>query len=180
MSKIVSKSARQVTKALFASCSPEALPVVASTLEALSDAWKSDSAISGFFENPGVVSESKRDVLASLMTELNVNQEFKNFANILLDNSKLNLIPEISLEFRSMYNHFLKSLELAITTASELSAEERQEITEHLKSNFGSAVQVEWHNDSEIIGGFIVKSGDQLLDSSVSGALEKIKISLLS
>ncbi len=180
MSKIVSKSARKLTKALFASCQPEALPGIADTLEALSQAWSNDPMVASFFGNPAVILDNKRQVLNALLAELNNPKEFKNFANILLDNSKLNLIPEIALEFRSLYNHFLKSLELSITTASDLSHDEKEEVVSYLKKNFGSTVQVEWQSNPEIIGGFVVKSGDQLLDSSISGALEKIKISLLS
>ncbi len=180
MSKIVSKSARKLTKALFASCQPEALSSIADTLDALSQAWNNDPMITSFFGNPAVILDNKKQVLNSLLAELDNTAVFNNFANILLDSSKLNLLPEIALEFRSLYNHFLKSLELSITTASDISEQEKEEVVKYLKQNFGSTVQVEWQSNPEIIGGFVVKSGDQLLDSSISGALEKIKISLLS
>lgn len=48
MSKIVSKSARKVSKALFASCQPEALSGIADTLEAISHAWCNDPMIASF------------------------------------------------------------------------------------------------------------------------------------
>lgn len=180
MSKIVSKSARKFSKALFNSSHHENLASTADTLDALGQVWENDSSVSGFFLNPRIVSENKKQVLDSLIQELKPTNELKNFLFILLDNSKLNLLPEIALEFRSLYNHFLKSLDLSITTAQQLSNEEQEEIITYLKGNFGGAVQINWETNPEIIGGFIIKSGDQLLDSSVNGALEKIKLSLLA
>ena len=180
MTKVISKSARKFSKALFASCHHDTLANIADVLEAIANVLESDTGVASFFVNPGIVSENKKQVLNALTTELKSPSELNNFLQILLEADKITLLPEIAKEFRSLHNHFLKSLELSITTAQNLSAEEKQEVLSYLQKNFGSTVQVDWQSNPEIIGGFIVKSGDQLLDSSVSGALEKIKLSLLS
>lgn len=171
---MASKSARQYAKAIFESYEAVALEEVVQSYMAISKAFSSDKSFQEFFVNPAVSYQNKLEILESISDD----QKIKNTLHILLDNNKVKILPEIACELKGLYDAYKKNLQLVVTTAKETNAEEKENILNYLKSNFGNEVAIRWERDASLIGGFTVKSGDQLLDSSVSGALSKIKSSL--
>ena len=67
---------------------------------------------------------------------------------------------------------------VTIITAQPLKGEQRKSITKLLESKLGRDVQVVEQVDADVLGGVLVKIGDQTFDASVAGKLEKIESQL--
>ena len=48
----------------------------------------------------------------------------------------------------------------------------------YLKKRFGENLIIETKVDKSLIGGFLAKSGDDVIDASIKGKLEKLKIQI--
>jgi F-type H+-transporting ATPase subunit delta len=108
------------------------------------------------------------------------DKRLANFFHTLLKNGRLQALPQISANFKSMLDELKKLLALEITSAFPLSDSERGEIQEKIQRDYGSLATISWKTDPEILGGLIIKYGDRLLDASVSGSLEHMRAALLA
>lgn len=94
-------------------------------------------------------------------------------------NEKLDLIMK-SLESLSFDENSLKSvasngiIAIVLTTAKELTVSEKDEVAKTLEAKTGYRVYMETAVDPSIIGGSIVKAGDQIYDSSIKRQMEKV------
>jgi F-type H+-transporting ATPase subunit delta len=62
-----------------------------------------------------------------------------------------------------------------ITSAAELSAEQRERITNDLRGRYGQNLQLNFTTDESLIGGLIIRIGDQVLDNSLRTRLGAIQ-----
>ena len=65
-----------------------------------------------------------------------------------------------------------------ITSALPLTADEKATAREDLVSRLGGAASVAFKVDPDILGGLIVRVGDKVIDGSVAGKLESLRVSL--
>ncbi len=66
-----------------------------------------------------------------------------------------------------------------ITSALPLTSKEQDTVRSEIVERIGSEVTVGFRVDPNILGGLVIRVGDKVLDSSVSGKLEGLKQSLL-
>ena len=65
-----------------------------------------------------------------------------------------------------------------VTSALPLSAAEEQALRGELVSRLGPGAEVTFRVDPEILGGVVIRAGDRILDGSVAGRLESMRITL--
>lgn len=67
-----------------------------------------------------------------------------------------------------------RTVDASVTSAIELSAEQKERITRELQQRYGD-VHVTYHVDPTLIGGLIIRVGDQVLDNSLRARLSAIQ-----
>ena len=67
-----------------------------------------------------------------------------------------------------------------VTTASEMSSQTLQDITQLIEKNTGKKVIINSKINPSLIGGMVVQIEDKLFDASISGKLRKAKQELLN
>ena len=70
-------------------------------------------------------------------------------------------------------------LEVTVTSAIPLSDEDRAAVERSLTARLGKGLAVDYRIDPQILGGLVVRAGDQIIDGSVAGKLEALKKSIL-
>jgi F-type H+-transporting ATPase subunit b len=65
-----------------------------------------------------------------------------------------------------------------VTSALPLTADEQTVIRKELLSKLGSAATVNYHVEPSILGGLVVRVGDRVVDGSVSGQLDDLRMSM--
>lgn len=83
-----------------------------------------------------------------------------------------NLLPKV---IEQLKTHVQEKEDIAeVTSAVSLTLEEETAIKEYLKKNFGRDFTAEVFIDPSIIGGFIIRVGDKVIDESIRGKLKKL------
>ena len=67
-----------------------------------------------------------------------------------------------------------------ITSAQPLSPEQRQRITDDLARRYGQQLDLQFKEDPSLIGGLIIRIGDQVLDSSLRTRLSALQRSMMT
>ena len=82
-------------------------------------------------------------------------------------------------QFGEIYNKKNNIIEAAVVSARELTDDEQKKIQSFIKEKY-KADNVVMNNtiNQDIKGGIIIKVGDEVLDGSVAGRLNKLKLSL--
>lgn len=97
-----------------------------------------------------------------------------NFLKILVENQRLTFSKEIRSEFLSLVENSKNLKRALVCSASELSADDLSRIKTKLKSKYHCEIVLDTKVDASLIGGLIVKVGDEVIDASVRTRLDKL------
>ncbi|GMQ52417.1 F0F1 ATP synthase subunit delta [Halopseudomonas aestusnigri] len=136
-----------------------------------------DEATRQLLTDPGLAEQKKADVILDC-TGKSVSEEQRNFLTILADNRRLALLPEIATLFNSFRADLERTIDINVSSAFELTAEQQQKLSEALSRKLDRNVQIEAAVDKSLIGGLVVRTGDLVIDASVRGKLTKLAESL--
>lgn len=136
-----------------------------------------DEATRQLLTDPGLAEQKKADVILDC-TVKSVSEEQRNFLTILADNRRLALLPEIATLFNSFRADLERTIDINVSSAFELTAEQQQKLAEALSRKLDRNVQIEAAVDKSLIGGLVVRTGDLVIDASVRGKLTKLAESL--
>jgi F-type H+-transporting ATPase subunit delta len=136
-----------------------------------------DGVTGEFFTSPNVPERTKRQAIDQLLP--NPDQQYvRNLAYMLIERRRFDILPDLLEVFRDM---MLEAQGIAIanvTTAVDLTPEEREQIKAQLKSIVGKDIELRAHTDPSMIGGLVARIGDQLIDGSVASQLNQMRATL--
>lgn len=126
--------------------------------------------------SPVIKHDKKNDVLKSIFKG-KVNALTLAIFDIITRKNREPLLPAIASEFHTAYNAHKGVGEATVTTAVPMDKELRNEIEAIAKKVSGkSHVEMKEKVDPEMIGGFVLKVGDQQIDASLKNKLNALKV----
>lgn len=128
--------------------------------------------------NPTVPAERAAKIILAVCGE-RLTAEGANFARLLANNKRLGSMPEIARLFGELRDAQEGRLEAHITTAYPLSDSQLARLVAKLEAKFGARVDAVQETDAALIGGLIVRVGDEVMDASMRGELASIAATLL-
>lgn len=137
----------------------------------------SDAQVARLIADPAVAT----DRVAGLIVEVagsDLGERGSNFVKVLAENDRLSLLPEIDAQFEALKANAEGTLEATITSAQALTQAQLDELVAGLKARFNRAVNVQVAVDPELIGGAVIAIGDQVIDGSVKGRLQRMSFAL--
>ncbi len=145
-------------------------------LNELSEIFK-DRKIQKFFLDPKINNNDK----VALISESNIQTDQKkiNFLKLMIEKNRLFLIDSIYSRYKKLIdlNNGVKRAE--IITAFELTETQLNQINDKLSNMTKTKVIGNNVIDKTILGGFIAKFDDQMLDMSTKGKLSELKDKIL-
>lgn len=153
------------------------------------DVWQSDltdlatltgdSRVSSYLSNPSITADTK---LATLEASLpsTVQPELRNLAKLLVVRNRTNLIPQIREIFEDQVRAERGITVAQVTTSEPLTADEEALVREKLAAMTGNTIEITATVDPDIIGGIVVRIGDQVIDGSVRNKLERMRTRLVA
>ncbi len=108
----------------------------------------------------------------------NISAEQQNFAQILVDNDRLDVLNEVCSLFVDMKNAHEGTKEANISSAFPLDADTLKTLVVDLERRFACKIQATVEVDPELIGGVRIAVGDQVIDASVRGKLAAMSVAL--
>jgi len=107
-----------------------------------------------------------------------LSAEQRNFTSVLVDNRRLDVLPEISTLFGELKNAQEGTREAVVSSAFPLDEKQLASLIVDLEHKFGCKVKATVELAPELIGGVRIALGDQVIDASVRGKLNAMAVSL--
>ena len=121
------------------------------------------------------------DRVAALMIDIagpSLGERGANLVKLLAENGRLPVLPEIAEQFETLKASAEGVIEATITSAQALTQPQIDELVAGLKRKFNRAVNVQVAVDASLIGGAVIAVGDQVIDGSVKGRLQRMAFAL--
>jgi len=128
--------------------------------------------------NPQVDPRAKARLLDELLGD--ADELLRNFARLTAEKGRIGGIEEIAREFERLMAAEERRLNVAMTTAYELSDDEARQIVEQIEQASGRTVEATRAVDPDLIGGLVLEAGSLRVDASVRGRLERLRLELVS
>lgn len=101
----------------------------------------------------------------------NLDDAGANFVRLLVENRRLNLLPEIVTQYEALKAEAEARIEATVTSAFTLEPEQLKTLTAALKRKLGREVNLTAQVDKTLMGGIVIHAGDLVIDGSVRGRL---------
>lgn len=177
MAKNTRKSiiSRRYAKALFAQASGDAARNSAeSDLAKLAEIVGGSEELEKTFANPINSKESLSDVAEALCKKAKVGKLVATFCQVLAENRRLQIIPEISEAFSQLSAAARGELKVQVTTAHELKPAQAKKLTEKLSKATKQKISLQQETNQALLGGLTLRMGSVMLDSSIAGRLNRL------
>ena len=135
-----------------------------------------DAEIAAVLADPKVSPENKKDLLDRGLR--GISPMAMNLAQLLVARDRLHVVQSLAVEYKRLMNAYL-GLELAeVTTAVPISTQEGESVGKGLAAISGKRVTLELSVDPDILGGFVARLGDKLVDASARTRLQELRKSM--
>jgi F-type H+-transporting ATPase subunit delta len=136
-----------------------------------------DPQVTRLLSNPAVPSTSRVELLGRIVGT-DVSGAQRNLLALMVQRGRFEQLPAVIREFMRLYRLREGIVEATVTSATELDAVEIAALQARLVALTGKHIELEQQVDPELLGGLQVRVGDQLIDGSVRGRLERLRIDL--
>lgn len=170
------KLASRYAKSLFdLSKEKNILNEVLADMNLLAETIKQSRELDLLLKSP-IVKSDKKDKILGLIFKGKISDETFTFMKLLVKKGRERTLPEMASSFITKYNKLNHVATAQLTTAVEVDKAIVDKVEKILLAIDGNKkVQLETKVDPNIVGGFVLKYGDKLLDDSISRKLQLIK-----
>jgi F-type H+-transporting ATPase subunit delta len=142
-------------------------------LARLAREWE-DPQVRGYFEDMRV-NKTTRLARAREILGPSLSQRPLNMLLLLISRNATNLVPYIARQFVELEQQREQMVLASVTSAIPLTPQQETDLRQRLAQQTGKEVQLQTSIDPSILGGLIIKLGDQLLDLSIAGKLARLR-----
>ncbi|QKO23173.1 F0F1 ATP synthase subunit delta [Rhodoferax sp. BAB1] len=136
-----------------------------------------DAGLQQFAGNPRVTTNQVFDLIAGL-AKTALPDQARNFLRTVIENGRLNALPEMAEQFRALKNAQGGSSDAVVYSAFPIDGAALANVAATLEKRFDRKLNVKVELDADLIGGIRVVVGDEVLDTSVKARLEQMKVAL--
>jgi F-type H+-transporting ATPase subunit delta len=145
----------------------------------LAASFVQDRQLAGYLARPDITATEQVSTLVNAMGG-QTGTDFRNFLTQLADNGRLSLIPAIETEFQQLKNQHLQETAVTIESAFPLTQQQETLLASRLGRRFGGKILPTIVVNPDLLGGVLIRAGDQVIDDSVRGKLDKLRTQLLA
>ncbi len=152
------------------------LYVIKEQLYILKEIFISQPELIHIFSVPSITREEKQRIVEMIAGEF--DPIMQAFLGVVSNRNRLWLLPEIISAFEEEDNKRNNRVHSYITTATEIDEDIKQEFELVLGEFLQKEIIPHYQIRSEILGGFIIRSEDLLIDNSIRSKLLKLRYNL--
>ena len=149
-----------------------ALPKWADTLSVLASV-SADPKVSAAVDNPKLSQAQKLSMFTTLLGDT-LDVATTSFAKVLLDADRVKLLPQINEHFQALKRDNDNVARATIVSAFPLTEQQRDELKGALAKRYGRQIEAVEEVDATLLGGARIIVGDQVIDRTVVGQLNKM------
>jgi F-type H+-transporting ATPase subunit delta len=142
-------------------------------MKSIALAISTNAELSNFIQNPTTKVEVKESALLEVFA--NVNGVTKGLFHLLFENKRFEILEAIAIEYNRLFDES-NGIEVAkVTTAIPMDAALEAKVLAKIATLSDKKITIENIVDASIIGGFILRIGDQQYNASVANRLQVLK-----
>lgn len=155
------------------------LDAVAEDVSALMSVLSDNEQLSGLMSHPKISREKKKEIMSSVLKG-NVAEELEGFVQIVIEKGRYVEMDNILLYFIDRYKEYKNIGTAYVTTAAELSAQQKQQVEKRLlETTKYETIEAQYSVDEALIGGMVIRIRDRVVDSSIQTKLYELKKELM-
>lgn len=140
-------------------------------LNATMELYKTDVGFRNFITHPLIKESEKKETLQKIFSDSNEGVEILFY---ILEKGRIAQIREIVAEYVKLDYAKNQILDVEATFAVALSDEQKEKLSKNLENKTGKKIKLVVNVDKSLIGGGIIKIGDEVTDGSIRRQLETL------
>ncbi|MCH2099391.1 MAG: F0F1 ATP synthase subunit delta [Pseudomonadales bacterium] len=144
-----------------------------SRLLALLGGAVADEAVADAIAAPGLTAQGKAQLIVDLIGE-ELGPKGTNLVRLMAENKRLELAGEVSGQYEDLKDAFLRTLEVEVISAREISEADLTTLSEKLAARFDKQIALTSRIDPSLLGGAVIRAGDTVIDGSIRGRLDRL------
>jgi F-type H+-transporting ATPase subunit delta len=149
------------------------LDTVREQLGEFADTLDRERELQMFFFSPYFSTNEKKDGLRKAVD--GADALFMNFLELLLENHRMPAIFRIRRNYDKSWEDHNRLLPVEVTSAVELDERTVRSIGDRIAEQTGRKVELSSNVEPDILGGIVVRVGNQVLDASIRNRLETLR-----
>jgi len=149
-------------------------------LAAFAAIMRESAELTAFLANPSIARLAKHAALEQIVERMGASRTLRNYLFVIVDQRRAGMLIEIQEAFSRLLDARQGIMQAAVTSATELTEQERAELGAALGKLTGQKVQAQFTTDSALIGGAVVRIGSTIYDGSVRTQLERMRAKMIS
>ncbi len=175
----MSKNAKKYARAIFNVVDLDSIEDALAQLNIVIGAMNKDREIHSSLASPLFSTDEKAKAVDVISGILNLSEPVAKFLKYVVSDGMAPLLPEITKRALILYQEKKKKAKATVVSAVEISQEMTSRLKVALEKLTAKDVDIEYINDPSLLGGFIVKVGSTMYDTSIKGQLRLLKDELV-
>lgn len=155
------------------------LKEVRDDVEMLSELIVSVPELNMFISNP-IIKPAKKEAILKEIIGKRIQSITWSFIVLIIRNNRIHYIDSMVRFFLDLYKKNLGIMPASLMTAVPVDDELRHTLLRIIEKKLNIKVELEEKTNANLIGGFILRIGNQQIDASVSNRLAKIRKELIN
>ena len=170
----MTQTSKEYATAIFALAKEsETETEILSALKSISQIFHENPEYVEFLASPGIPKNERLDALRTAFSDF--PEYVVSFVQILCDRSRIRSFDDCLNEYEQLYNASKQMCEAHITSAVELTGDEKEKLKSKLEKLSGKSLILKCTVDAGIMGGIIVEMDGNIMDGSLKRRLEEVK-----
>lgn len=124
--------------------------------------------------HPKVSKQEKKTCIEEVYGK-SLDSVFVNFLKVLIDKNRFQYVNSICAEFDMNYVEHFNIIQASVSSARELSGDEKQRLKEKLEKKYSQSVECTYAVDPSLLAGIKVQVKDSVFDNTALNRLNKMK-----
>jgi F-type H+-transporting ATPase subunit delta len=150
-----------------------ATEMVQEDMKLIASTVASNQELEQFISNPTLNVEAKNNALVEIFAS--TNAVTKSLFRLLLENKRFELLHDIAVEFSKLYDESKGIQHAEVTTAFTMDQALEEKVMAKIRTFSDKKIIINNIVDPAIIGGFIIRIGDQQFNASIANSLQTLK-----
>lgn len=149
-------------------------PQISEQCQAVASAIAANRQLQLVLQSPVIKAYKKLSILTEIFGA-GMHPQVKNFLQLLADKNRIELLEPIARQYAEMRNAHFGMVQVTLRVAAELTPEQLAALQQRLEAMLGKKVTFTTVIDPSVIGGFVAKVGDMMIDASLRHQLDILK-----
>lgn len=145
---------------------------VLTELEGLNEFFLPKAPLTLLLSNPAISIREKRKILEQMIEKMGLSRGVGNLLRVLLERKRAEVFNSVVREYRAMADEYLGRVRAVVHLPMRTSV---KDLGLRLEKILNKKVLLQQKEDPSLLGGVVIKIGDQVFDGSLKNQLNKLR-----